>query len=102
MRAVDFDREELIVSLITEDLRNSRFIHRLNSIGLFTENEYSDLATISLKLLGFSEAEMDEFLYEIYFQFIDRIAERNEWDDKLEPLARRLYFILEGWKGNEG
>jgi hypothetical protein len=58
------NHHQIIIHLLTEDLKSSKFLHTLEGLGLDSSSYTLDLASLILKLAGFEDP--DDSLYEWY------------------------------------
>jgi hypothetical protein len=94
--------EQLIISLIKDDLINSKLVSGLNQLGLCAGDYHLNLSEAIFGLMGIDGADSDKLLdYYINLtaasQGIDlsNIAERGA---ALENLAYHIYGALRQWK----
>jgi len=88
--------KQLILSLIKDDLINSKLVYGLIDAGLNAENYFLCLSETIFKLMGFEDNERRELVFEQYIElskktaFID-IAESHQ---PLEGLVLEIYEEL--------
>lgn|GEM_PF-860448 len=93
--------QQLILSLIKDDLINFQLVHGLNALGLHADKYTLHLSETIFRLIGFEDNERSEDVYAHYLQltkkayFVD-ITESNE---KLNDLALEIYLFLKAWHG---
>jgi hypothetical protein len=92
---------ELIVRLIKEDLKSNKLAFGLNYLGIVAEPYHSDLGTIILVFMGFTDSESDEELYTFYQEQMELITalETYSFFQQLDGLAQELYQLLMNRKG---
>jgi len=88
--------KKLILSLIKDDLMNTKLINGLNNIGLDAGNYYLHLSQTFFILMGFGNFNQDEELYEEYFNLSEKaiITNRIENPEQLNSLALEVYNKL--------
>jgi len=90
------DNQQLILSLIKDDLVNSKLINNLIGMGIDATNYSLNLRNVILKLMGFKT--VNDQTHEKYFDFtlrskdIDFVAN----PELLYPLAQEIYSFLDG------
>lgn len=90
------DNHQLILSLIKDDLVNSKLINNLIDMGIDATNYSLNLRNVILKLMGFKT--VNDQIHEQYFDFtlrskdIDFVAS----PELLNPLAQEIYNFLDG------
>ncbi len=62
----DMERQQIIIDLIADDLLNYRLIAGLNTLGVIAADYYQSISTSVLKLIGFSDEERTDELYDFY------------------------------------
>lgn len=90
------DLEELILSMIKADMKNTRLIMGLCDAGLTADGFYSGLPTSILKMTGFSEAELEDSLFEFYDTTMERLIGTgiNEFHEHISGLSTSFYQEL--------
>ena len=88
--------KKLILSLIKDDLTNTKLVSGLNNIGLEASNYYLHLSQTFFTLMGFGNLQQDEELYEEYFNFSEKAVTttRIENPEQLNSLALEVYNKL--------
>lgn len=93
-------KKKLILSLIKDDLINSKLVTGLNSIGLQAENFHLHLSETIFDLMGFENDEQSE---EVYYQYI-MLSKKgcsmdiSEGNNTLNKLVLEIYEYLENKK----
>ena len=79
--------------MIKADMKNTRLIMGLCDAGLTAEGFYSGLPTSILKLAGFSEAELEDTLYDFYDTTMERLigVGINEFQERISGLSWSFY-----------
>jgi hypothetical protein len=95
------NNKELILSLLKAELKATKVIRVLESIGVYLDDYYLDISSEILKLIGFQN-EIDEELYEFYFSELNRHCQLDyrEFRQRLNCLAEELLKELEKRKVN--
>jgi hypothetical protein len=86
----------LIISLIKDDLINSKLVYGLSAIGLNASDFHLHLSTIILQLMGFKDDAYGGQLYERYQQLAQKAKHLNigEANNGLNDLAHEIYSLL--------
>ena len=88
--------KQLIVSLIKDDLINSRLVSGLNRIGLDAEHYFLHLSETVFKLIGFKDNERTDEVYQCYLE-LSKKAETIDISKShvlMEALALEIYREL--------
>ena len=94
--------KKLILSLIKDDLINSKLVNSLNEIGLNADNYFLHLKDTVFKLMEFEDDEESEEVFERYIElskralYIDITKSHKPMDD----LALQIYIELSTRKPN--
>jgi hypothetical protein len=93
---------QLLLSLLKAELKNTKLVRGLESIGMNPDDFYLGISSEILKLAGFQKEEIDEELYDFYFEELDHHCqlEYMEFRQKLDSLAEELLKELEKRKNN--
>jgi len=86
-------KEQLIISLIKDDLINTKLVSGLGALGLNADNYYLHLGNTVLNLMGFAHGREREAIFEHY---ISLTAKANEVDISqshrpMDALALEVY-----------
>ncbi len=89
--------EKLVISLIKDDLINSRLVHGLNALGLDAERYYTNLSSSIFGLMGLQTN--DERMVKVLESYIDSSKRvlRIDFEDhrkELDDLAVDIYDSL--------
>lgn len=90
------NRKRLILSLIKDDLINSKLVDALNAAGLNADVYLLNLSSTIFQLMGFDDSRENERVYEYYLQLtqrgkhIDILKTRERFDE----LALEIYTEL--------
>ena len=89
--------KELIISLIKDDLRNTKLVNGLNKIGLKADDYYLHLSDTIFELMGFEDTPQTETLIEFYYEYSRKIEEINiiECSTQIDDLAVDIFEKLE-------
>ena len=89
-------KSELIKSLIKDDLTNVHLVGGLRRIGLNTDNHDLHLSETILKIIGFSENDLNDVLYKEYFNRSQKITDMNipEFSKELDTIVYDIYTWL--------
>jgi len=95
------DNHQLILSLLKAELKATKVIRALESIGVYLDDYYLDISSEILKLIGFQN-EIDEELYDFYFSELNRHCQLDyrEFRQRLNCVAEELLMELEKRKVN--
>jgi len=88
-------KQELIISLIHDDLIHAKLIYGMNDLGLSTEGYFIDLGNTIIKLMGFTNTQNEQvFMHYLDLQkqakFVAIIAGSNA----MHQLAQDIYHEL--------
>jgi hypothetical protein len=89
-------KKKLIISLIKDDLINSKLVNGLDAMGLESQDYFLHLSGTIFDLIGFSDCETSD---EVYHEYVLRSKKVTEIDIKhdnrpLDSLASELYQYL--------
>lgn len=90
------NKKKLILSLIKDDLINTKLVNRLNEIGLHSDDYSLHLSETVLKLMGFKDNEMREAVFERYIELADRARSKSR--KGMNDLALEIYFEIKSRK----
>lgn len=84
----------LIIKLIKEDLKSNKLLFGFHQLGIVAEPYHSDLSSIILVLMGFTEN--DDQAYAFYQEHMERLTslETAAFHQKIDSLAQELYYQL--------
>lgn len=90
------NQEKLILSLIKDDLINSKLVGGLEGIGLVADDYLLHLKETILDLMGFSKEQRTDLLYTKYMERMGplRLIDIHKNKAWLEVLARDIYEWL--------
>lgn len=88
--------QQLILSLIKDDLINSRLVNGLNTIGLAADDYLLHLSNTIFQLMEFEDNEQNEEIYEHYLNLTKKAAEIDITISHapLDALALEIYIDL--------
>jgi hypothetical protein len=88
-------KKRLIISLIKDDMINSKLVNGLIDAGLYAETYFLHLSETIFELLGFPDDDLGEQAYEYYLEQIKR-AQSIDLRKSNEPLNAVAEDIYEG------
>ncbi|MBI2271096.1 MAG: hypothetical protein HYU69_12190 [Bacteroidetes bacterium] len=91
------NEKKIILSLIKDDLTNTKLVSGLNALGLNADDYNLYLGEKILSMMGFEESEQSEMVYEkIYLAMGEKVKEIDitESKEKLNELAEEIYDEL--------
>lgn len=90
------DRKKLIVSLIKDDLINSKLINGLSDLGLDSGSYHLHLGDTVFNLMGFKEGEESDKIYERYLELTKKamLIDISEPGRALDDLALQIYYEI--------
>lgn len=88
--------DKLIISLIKDDLINSKLVNGLIDIGIDAGAYYLHLDTTIFKLIGYANDSYSEEIYEKYRDLAmqSKHIDISQNNTGLDPLALQLYHFL--------
>eukprot|EP01038_Epipyxis_sp_PR26KG_P002137 gene2137-3035_t len=88
---------ELILSLIKNDLINTRLVTGLDRLGLDAGDYLLGLGSLVLRLMGFTEGHLTDAVYDRYYNLTRRAACADLTDNRAlyELLAKEIYKELQ-------
>jgi hypothetical protein len=95
IKAVMIDKN-LIIMIIRNDLKNTKFILGLGKLGLDASNYYLNLKELLFELLCFEKNEQEEKLFEAYVEYAGKVQAIDiiQHPEKLMELAAEIYDWL--------
>src|SRR4051812_42661974 len=86
----------LILSLIKDDIINSKLVIGLNGLGLDATNYFLHLSETIFRLMGFEDNEHNDEIYEKYLELTKTAAVTciSESHQSLDNLALNIYTTL--------
>jgi hypothetical protein len=90
------ENQRLIIELISEDIRNNKLIVGLNNLGMDASEYASGLSVTILQLMGFTDTERTDNLYEQYDTKLSAVTPDNAdfKTEELNALALEIYIDL--------
>jgi hypothetical protein len=87
------DQKTLVLSLIKDDLINTKLIQSLQKIGLYSDCYFLRLSTTVFNLMGISE---NDKIYERYIELSEKVEliDITESNKPMEKLALEIYKEL--------
>jgi hypothetical protein len=88
--------EKLVLSLIKDDLINSKLVNALCDAGLSAVDYYLHLSTTIFRLMGYRSDEHAEEIFSQYYILSQKVKQISiaEGHNTLDPLALELYDLL--------
>lgn len=92
--------KELIISLIKDDLRNTKLVNGLNKIGLKADDYYLNLSDTIFQLMGFEDNSQTDALIEFYYEYSNKVEEcdfslnSTLLDEMAEEVFERLKRVI--------
>ena len=94
------DTKELIISLIKDDLVNSKLLSGLIDIGLDPGNYFLHLSETIFKLVGFEDNMVTDDIFAYYLRLVESVkhADVSGYPEQLDKLANEIYVELSNIK----
>jgi len=88
--------QELIIKLISEEMKSNKLIFCLSELMVLVEPYYCDLTRTILLLIGFSEDNRNQALFDQYDELMKGFLtiETRQFHQQLNELAREFYYKL--------
>ena len=88
--------KKLIISLIQDDLLNSKLVFGLNELGINASDYFLNLSDTIFKLMKFSDSKAEEEIYEHYLKLTKKVKhiDITESRNNLNNLAHEIYKEL--------
>ena len=89
-------KKQLILSLIKDDLINSKLVYGLIGLGLTTDNYFLYLGQTIFKLMGFEDNKKTELVFEQYIELSKKavLIDITESHQPLNGLVLEIYEEL--------
>ena len=89
-------KKPLILSLIKDDLINSKLVNSLNDIGLNADDYLLNLSSTIFKLMGFAETRESEKVFEHYLDLTNKAKQLDiaKSRERFDALALEIYAEL--------
>lgn len=90
------NKKELILSLIKDDLINSKLVNGLSDAGLYADDYLLHLSDTVFKLVGIPNTIPNEFIFEKYYDYTQRAKYIDivQGHHSLDGLAEEIYAYL--------
>lgn len=90
-------KKELILSLIKDDLINTKLVNGLNEMGLNADCYYLNLGDSIFKLMGFKEGEETDKVFDRYLELSEEAISMDISNSyqQVTDLAVKIYIELE-------
>lgn len=101
MKAIN--EQDLILSLIKDDLIHSKMVQGLNEMGIYAEDYFLHLSDTVFKLLGFKDGEETEMIFERYLELSEQamLVDISDSHKAMDNLAMQIYIELLSRKLND-
>lgn len=93
-------QKSLILSLIKDDLINSKLVNGLNELGLDASKYFINSSDTVFKLMGFHNHEFEEELFQYYLELTAK-AKHIDISDSNEPLDELCLEIYNALQDKE-
>jgi hypothetical protein len=92
--------DTLVISLIKDDLINSKLVNGLNELGLNADNYFLHLKDTVFRLMGFGDDEDSEEVFKRYIELSNRalFIDISHSHKPLDDLALQIYIELSSRK----
>ena len=92
--------KKLVLSLIKDDLINSKLVYSLNEIGLNADNYFLHLSDTIFNLLGYEDNKETEEIFKRYLQLSKHamFVDLSQSDKPMDDLALQIYNELSARK----
>lgn len=92
--------DKIVISLIKDDLINSKLVNSLNEMGLNADNYFLHLKDTVFKLMGFEDDDESEEVFERYIELSKRVLyiDISNSHKPIEDLALQIYVELSSRK----
>ncbi len=87
---------ELIISLVKDDLVNSKLVNSLSAAGLNASDYHLHLSDTILQLMGFSNDPYRDEVFALYLQLSKKVQHINiaESSTALAELSMEIYYLI--------
>lgn len=91
------ETKSLILSLIKDDLINSKLVNGLNELGLEAGSYFTNASSTVFKLMGLEHHELEEELFQRYLELSAKAKEIDisESNEPLDRLCLEIYDELD-------
>jgi hypothetical protein len=85
-----------IISLIKDDLKNTKLVSGLSELGLDSGKYYLNIGDVVFQLMGLNADKVDEKLWEDYSDSLNQVTLLNIFENsgKLDAMAESIYEKL--------
>jgi hypothetical protein len=96
------EHQKLILSLIKDDLINSKLVNTLNEAGLNADNYMLYLGETIFKLMGFQDSEETDEFFDRYLKLTKRAmyVDISKSHKPMDDLAMQIYIELSSLKSS--
>ncbi len=97
------NNKQLILSLIKDDLINTKLVNGLNEMGLNADNYFLHLKDTVFELMGFKDDEESERIFKRYIKLSNKVLliDISRSHKSINDLALKIYFELSTRKSNK-
>lgn len=88
------NQQKIIVSLIGDDLINTKLVNGLNKLGLESDKYSLNLMNTIFELLEVDDLAENEYLYEFYFELTNQVVENDFSNLTIDEQAEEIYKEL--------
>lgn len=90
------NEQKIILSLIKDDLTNTKLVLSLNALGLQADHYSLQLSATIFELMGFEDDDTTEPIFERYIEHSKTVTliGSYRWHEQLEELAQEIYAVL--------
>ena len=90
------NNKNLILSLIKDDLINSKLVNGLNELGLDASKYFIHSSDTAFKLMGLQNHEFEEELFRYYLELTEKVKhiDISDSNEPLDELCLEIYDAL--------
>ena len=90
------DKEKLVLSLIRDDLINTKLVYGLSDLGINADGYLLHLSTTIFELMGFDEKQRSDELTERYIELTQQMKsiDAEEMHEQLADMAKSVHAEL--------
>lgn len=90
------NKKRLVLSLIRDNLVNSKLVNSLNEIGLNADDYVLHLSDTIFELIGIDDTKSNEFIFENYLNLTGKgkCINISQGHDSLDKLTEEIYMYL--------
>ena len=89
-------KQKLILSLIKDNLINTKLVNGLNAMGLDASSYSLHLSETIFELMGFEDSKRSDQVFEYYLELVEKVNDINiaQSHDALDLLTTEIYGEL--------